>query len=459
MRHQFFVRIFVAFVLVLTLVVSGSVLAQDDMSTVTVTATSDGLSAPETLPVGQVTITFEASAEAPLITIFARLNEGMTPDELMGGLFAEDPTPILSQVTLKGSPMLMPGQSTDVTYNLEAGEYALLNVGAEMPQVAVITVTGDASTEVAEPEADLNVAMVDFGYGLPLTIPAGEIVWHVENIGVQWHEMAITPVEAGTTLDDVRAMLAVPEEESEIGFPSYALMPLDGGEEVWATINLEPGTYAIICHLPNIMEGSEGHLHHELGMLQLVTVLDTVSFEDPNGLFTLDYVADLASVRPDLAAEFGLPIPSVGMTDSDETMENTMTATLLEESSWGLGVLFIPDFLFAEMGMPEDASLTDLALAFSAPDPDNNPEGYVVGDITELTLNDGTPAVQVEVSGETEDNLVVFFEITEGVYANVALLTAPDGVTDTVLEYFWLTVNSVEFTGSVDDILAGMSGE
>jgi len=453
MRHQLFVRIFVAILLVLTLVLSSTALAQDDMSTVTVTATADSLSAPDTLPVGQVTITYEASEEAPLITIFARLSEGVTAEDLMAGMF-EDPASIAPQVTFKGSPFLMPGQSTNVTYNLEPGEYALINVGAEMPQVAMISVEGEAGAEFIEPEADVTVAMVDFGYGLPLTIPAGENVWRVDNIGEQWHEMAIVSVEPGTTLEDVQTTLAAGEQP---GAPVFALMPMNAGETAWVDVVLEPGSYAIICNIPDVSEGSEGHLHHELGMVQLITVADTLTYEDPNGLFTLDYAAELLTF-PDLFAEV-MPFPNLPMADSQETADLSFAGEPLPESGWGLAIIFLPEVMFAEMGVGEDATILDIADAWMAVQFAETDLEIPPAEAT--TLSDGTEAAQIDLAGvlPTEDNLVVMYEVSDGVIALVSLLTATDGRTEEMTDKWWITVNSLEFTGTAEDMMGGMGGE
>ncbi len=154
-----------------------------------------------------------------------------------------------------------------------------------------------------------------------------------------------------------------------------------------------------------------------------------------------------------------MPFPSVALADSDATIDASLNAELLADGSWGIGVFLIPEFLFAEMGMPEDATLEDRAIAFFAPDPDDNPEGYVLGEVVAVTLDDGTPAVQIAVSGNTEDNLGIFFEVTDGIYAIAPLLTAPGGATDELIEKWWACVNSIEFTGTLEDIMAGMGGE
>lgn len=453
MRKQVFRILTTLFAL---LVLVGTLTAQSDMNTATVTISADGVSTPETLSAGLVQLTFENTNEAPFIPIFAQLSDGVTPDAVMEALFTEDMS-IVTQLILKGGPGVMPGQSSEMTIMLEAGTYMLMNVGAEMPQVAQFVVDEGDDTMIETPTEDVNIVMVDFGYGVPLTIAAGENLWHIQNVGDQWHEMAIAPIEPGTAVEDIRAMLA---EEAETGEPMLqqfpVLMPLNSGEETWITVDLEPGSYVLVCNLPDIMEGSEGHIHHELGMIQLVTVANTLTYEDADGFFTVVYPAEMI-VRPDLAAEFGLPFPSVAFGDSEQTMDMSMAAEVLEDGAWGIGIIFVPGGMFTQMGLPEDATLLDKAIAFSAPEPENA-EGYTMGEAMDVTLEDGTPAVQIEGNGETEDNLIIFFEATDDVYALVPLLTAVDGRTDEMIADWMDTVNSINFTGTADDVMASLGG-
>ncbi|MBK8020604.1 MAG: hypothetical protein IPK19_04020 [Chloroflexi bacterium] len=259
--------------LVGALVLTGpiAVLGQESGPLVSVILSSEGLSAPETLPKGLVTIQFENTAEAPFIGVLLRLNDGVTLDDFFAAI-AEDPLGMLPLVSLRGGPGLMPGQAGSVTYDLDAGEYVLADFAGEEPQLAMFTVADGEDVTQVQPNADLHVVMVDFGYGLPLTVPAGERVWRIENAGQQWHELAILPVEPETTIEDVQALLAEGEESGLQQLP--LLMPLSAGEVAWLAVNLEPGTYALICNLPDLMNMEDMHTHYELGMIQLITVED-----------------------------------------------------------------------------------------------------------------------------------------------------------------------------------------
>lgn len=437
----------------LMLALSGLVSAQDDLPSGSITVTADGLTAPEILPAGWVTLEIVNSAEAPFIGVLMRLNDGVTLDNVFAAM-TEDPLGMLPLVSLKGGPAVMPGQTVSITHELDAGSYVLLNFAGEVPQVAPITVEASAAAAAA-PQADLEVVMVDFGYGLPLSVPAGAGVWRIENAGQQWHELAIAPVAADTTLDDVRALLAEGDESGLQQLP--ILMPMDSGEVAYVSVDLQPGTYAIICNLPDVMNMDAMQVHHELGMIQLVTVAETVTYTDPAGMFTLDYPAALAAVRPDLARTFGFPFPSVGLADTDATTDLSAAGQPVPEGGWGIGVMFIPEAFLLQMGMPADASLRELAIVF-APQPDNA-EGSEVVSVNEISLADGTAAIEFTTAGVTEDGVTLFYEAADGVYVLAALLLSPGGRTDALVEALMQTVDSIEFTGTVEDMMAGMGGE
>jgi hypothetical protein len=420
-----------------------------------VTASADGLSAPETLPQGLVTVTFENTSEGPFIGVLMRLNDGITIEDVFSAM-AEDPFGMLPLVSLRGGPAVMPGQSGTLTYQFDPGTYVFVNFAGEMPQVAQLTVAEEAAAAQDEPAADLNVNMADFVFGLPVTVAAGEAVWRITNTGEQWHELAIAPVEPGTTVEDVQAWLGEGGDFAQQQLP--VLMPMDAGQTVWVDVNLAPGTYAIICNLPDVMAQDGMHIHYDLGMIQIVTVTETATYEDANGQFTVEYPAAFTAVRPDLAREFGMPFPSVGFADSEETLTKSSAAEVVPEGGWGIGVILVPAAFFAGMGMPADAPLSDLAIALFTPEPGNAEGAEIVG-IEEITLSNGKPAIRGEAKGATEDNLSLFFELEEGLYALVALVAAVDGVTEAMAVDMLAVANSLTFTGSLEDVLAGMGGE
>ena len=159
---------------VLLLLITGTVFGQTpNIPTATITLSAEELVTPETIPAGWVEIVFENTAEAPLFGMMARLDDDATMDDFMGALMGmmSGEVGIVPPAIFTGAPAAMSGTMQSATYNLAAGNYVLLNVAGEEPQIATFVVEGEAADIDFEPEADLTVALVDFTFGLPVSRP------------------------------------------------------------------------------------------------------------------------------------------------------------------------------------------------------------------------------------------------------------------------------------------------
>ena len=111
--------------------------------------------------------------------------------------------------------------------------------------------------------------MIDFGYTMPKSLPAGRTTLRVVNDGKQWHEIAMLRLAPGKTLDDVKAFFGAPPA----GQPPFEMVGgmqgLDPGGSGYLTLDLQPGEYAGICFIPDPASGTP-HVH--LGMIAGVTV-------------------------------------------------------------------------------------------------------------------------------------------------------------------------------------------
>ena len=125
--------------------------------------------------------------------------------------------------------------------------------------MGMMTVTESASSMVQTPDHDVNVVMVDFAYGTPSVIPAGEQVWHVRNEGEQNHEFLIVSVDAETTLDEATEIFrSVGNVFNAMAGPEGVEIekiwgPLSPGLTAWVPIDLDPGTYALGGLLPGFI--------------------------------------------------------------------------------------------------------------------------------------------------------------------------------------------------------------
>jgi len=127
-----------------------------------------------------------------------------------------------------------------------------------------------AATEAASAPRGANVVHVigeDFKFEAPDVIPAGLTEFRFLNKGPALHHMSVLKLTDGKTVDDLRAALANPGPPptwvQELGGPN-APVP---GLEANATMNLEPGNYALICFVD-----IDGPPHFTKGMVRALKV-------------------------------------------------------------------------------------------------------------------------------------------------------------------------------------------
>ena len=213
---------------------------------------------PEDVTAGIVTITIENEGKAKLFPAFARVNEGVKPEEVgvalstgNFGKFFASAIPAGAVVTA-GENNLLPGTSGSITTELTEGTYIVIDPEAKRFEPGYLEVGASTGEEVAEPEAD---ATIDEG---EYYIEVGELTAGVNrialtNAGEQGHELIVFDKET----------------EDEAGF-AFAPTP---GQTSWIELDLEPGTYQFRCFFPDVKDGKMGKKNHaQLGMKATVTV-------------------------------------------------------------------------------------------------------------------------------------------------------------------------------------------
>jgi plastocyanin len=273
----------VGLVMLLLLTPGTIVQAQDgsEIPQITIEATADGLAAPDEIPEGIVQITFVNHSEAPVAPVIARLNEGITLDDFMevesqGGEPSLEEA--LQNISMLGVAFVMPEMTVDVTFDFAPGTYVLVNTLNE-EQIQSFTVVDGEGNGAMPPEADVEAGLVDFAFNMPIEIPAGPQLWHIQNTGDQPHEMLVVPLDENMTAGEFNQLLlqllASDEEEEPAegeGPEPVIFWAMSPGEQTWITFDLEPGTYAVVCSFPDT--SGSGHVHAELGMRQIIIVTE-----------------------------------------------------------------------------------------------------------------------------------------------------------------------------------------
>ena len=112
------------------------------------------------------------------------------------------------------------------------------------------------------------MTLSDYTFALSKPMAAGRQMIKVENVATQAHEVVLVQLEPGKTLEDlgqwVKDFKGPPPGKPLGGIPAFK-----PGKNTYFEVNLTPGTYALLCFVPDAKDGKP---HHEHGMVQQFTV-------------------------------------------------------------------------------------------------------------------------------------------------------------------------------------------
>jgi len=250
---------------------------------ITIHAVDFSYNAPTQIQSGLVTLTLVNDGKEAHQAQLARLNDGVTMDQLMAAL-QKGPENGLSLVSLDGGPNAVePGQKQTVTVNLPAGNYVLLcfiSGSDNVPHlakgmVAPLTVAaapggaaGAPNPAAAEPPSTGTVTLKDFTIGLPDKVQSGAQVWKVTNNGPQPHEFTLLRLADGKTEQDIATFMQSPSGPPPFTYAG-GFGAISPGATGWVDLDLKPGSYVAVCFVP---DPNTGKAHAELGMITPFTV-------------------------------------------------------------------------------------------------------------------------------------------------------------------------------------------
>lgn len=228
---------------------------------ITVVAREASFEAPSTFPAGLVAITVVNEAPGQAEAQISRLKPGTTMEAVSAALQLEDQTAFFALVTPAGGvPSIEAGRSQGVVLTLTEGDYFLLNFFGDQPVLHPFRVVG--------PSADGEVMLRDFSFSAP-TLRTGQMTLKVANLGTQPHEMLLGKLAPGVRLPEVLAFQDDPIEAGLLLELMGGLSTIEAGATAWTTLSLTPGTYGMVCFIP---DPASGKPHAELGMATEFTV-------------------------------------------------------------------------------------------------------------------------------------------------------------------------------------------
>jgi hypothetical protein len=189
--------------------------------------------------------------------------------------------------------------SMTTVVGLIAGSFAAVTIASRGNDVTDPFHSSSTATTSA-PAAKARVVRVtgeDFKFDAPDIIPAGLTEFRFLNKGPSLHHMAILKLSGGKTVDDLNAALSKPGPPpswvKEVGGPNAAAPGLESN----ATLNLEPGNYALICFVD-----LGGPPHFVKGMVRALRVVPAKGANAPKPK------ADITATLADYNFQLSSPI-------------------------------------------------------------------------------------------------------------------------------------------------------
>jgi hypothetical protein len=258
--------------------------------------TTDGTSNdfPSELEAGRYHVVLENQSDMEIDLEFLQLPDGLTIEEVMADFEAAEgpefmPPDYFFDMVWNGGPTTYGGETSGVVLDLTPGDWVVnlftydpaTDEQTDMP--AMVTVTGEMP-EMEEPTAVTDIFMIDMDFLAPENLQTGPQIWRVTNNGLQVHHIVMARVPEGTTeqqvIDLAGTFFAPPAPGAPGATPVDPELSFEDVEDFFFTgllsrgqfnlyeVDVEPGTYAMICFMPD----PSGTPHVMLGMVEIVVV-------------------------------------------------------------------------------------------------------------------------------------------------------------------------------------------
>lgn len=251
---------------------------------------------PTELEAGRYHIILENASAHDINLEFYQLPEGITVDAVTAAFEEAESGPMFVppdfffEMVFNGGATSLAGETGEVVLQLAPGEWVVIlftydpETDEDTDNFQNLTVTGEmpAGEEVA---GAVEIVMAEMYFELPDTLATGPQIWKVVNNGQQVHHVILAGVPDGTTEEQVLELInsefagppASPEAgatpvESVLSFEDvtdvFDTLLFSSGQANWYEVDVQPGTYAMICFMPD----PSGTPHVMLGMIEVFTV-------------------------------------------------------------------------------------------------------------------------------------------------------------------------------------------
>ncbi len=280
--------------------------AQLGLPVLEIEVTDSGWSMPAEFPAGRYLVTATYAGDQDFGTAaFIRLPEDWTLDDLNRRLeqaaatlkeLPSDGTAVhdienvatdvswLYGLTLSGGISPVAGGTAQGIFDFTPGDWAIWADDFE-PNALGVTVTGQPPGILPEPESSITITQIDVGehfrFDIDGDLTTGTHVIRVVNASSQPHFVEFVQLSHPATNEQLTAFLAASEDaefDSAIGLPTdfafYLTATYAGsqspGTAQWIVATIEPGSFAIVCWMPDPNHNNDPHVNG--GMVETFNV-------------------------------------------------------------------------------------------------------------------------------------------------------------------------------------------
>lgn len=234
--------------------------------------------APDTVSAGMVTFHFTNDGPGFHHMQLVRLDSGKTVADFEKAMSAPPSGPPPRWMTfITGPNAPNPGAETNATFDLTAGNYAivcLVDIPGGVPHFTkgmakALTVVASSGAAAAAPKADASITLADYAFQLSGDITAGQHTFEVKNTAMQPHEIEIVKLAPGKTAQDFLKWMGKmdgPPPGGAVG----GVAATSPNMSVYFTATFDKGNYAMLCFLPDAKDGKPHFMH---GMMHTFSVM------------------------------------------------------------------------------------------------------------------------------------------------------------------------------------------
>lgn len=228
-----------------------------------------GFRGPDRIPAGLTTVRVVNQGQDLHHIQFLKLLQGKTAAEFRAAI-AADSSRLPDWVEYAGGPNAnLPGSRASATMNLTEGDYVMMCWIPDkngMPHVALgmqkaLSVRGGKPTKVSEPRPSIVIKQVDYQFTLSQRVKSGLQTIEVQNHGTQPHELVVVKLSPGATVKDAIASFEPGASGPPKGQLVSGITGIEKGRRVFFRGEFEPGTYGLICFVPDAVSGRPHFLH------------------------------------------------------------------------------------------------------------------------------------------------------------------------------------------------------